>query len=457
VRQERFDAAWLGLRERADAAARSEALASRVRAELTGPLVVHDLGSGTGSMVRWVSRFLPRARWVLHDRDPELLTLAPDGVERRVTDLAALTADDLSDAGLVTASALLDVLTAGEVETVVAACAQRRVPALLTLSVVGRVELDPPHPLDAAVAAAFDAHQRRTVAGRRQLGPDAVGVTARAFVASGAAVDVRPSPWLLGSADAELVGAWLRGWVGAAAHRAPDLALEGYLADRIAAARAGRLHVTVHHADLLARWPEPVPEQYDVLDRPDLEELGAPGVRRESPGSGEPRAARGTEEERRHDEVQLVDQPGREERRVDDGAALDEQLPDAAPREIAEQAGEQVGKPGESPGVHHLCELAESAPQRADRGGRGEHQPLGTRDGEERRRGVEGARPGQSDLGGARGQAPRDPGLATSGRPHEQPRVVGADGARSDEDRVGRGADGVDPVEVGGRREDEPT
>jgi hypothetical protein len=456
IGEERFDAAWLGLREPADAAARSAALVSRVLAELPAPAVVHDLGSGTGSMVRWLAPRLSGARWVLHDRDPDLLALAPDGVERRITDLAALTAGDLPDAGLVTASALLDVLTAAEVETIAGACARLRVPALLTLTVVGRVDLDPPHPLDAAVAAAIDAHQRRTVAGRRQLGPDAVGVATRAFVTSGAAVDVRPSPWVLGGADADLLGAWLRGWVGAAAQRRPDLALEGYLADRLTAARAGRLRVTVHHADLLARWPEPVPEQHDVLDRADLDELGAPGAGGEPSGSGEPRPARGAEEERRHDEVQLVDQPDREERRVDGGAALDEQLPDAAPREITEQTGQQVGEPGGSSGVHDLGELAEPAPQLAYGGGRGVHEPLGAACREERRRGVEVAGPGESDLRGARGQGPCDPGPATRGRPHEQPRVVGADGARTDEDRVGRRADGVDPVEVGGRREHEP-
>jgi hypothetical protein len=262
INEQRFDAAWLGLREPADAVARCAELVASLRAELTGPVVVHDLGSGTGSMARWVSRLLPQARWVLHDRDPELLALAPDGAQRRVGDLAELTADDLADAGLVTASALLDVLTAAEVGAIAAACAGRRVPALLTLTVVGRVEIDPPSPLDATVAAAFDAHQRQTVAGRRQLGPDAVGVAVRDFVARGASVDVRPSPWLLGREDADLAGAWLRGWVGAAAEQRPDLPLDGYLADRLAAARAGRLRVVVHHADLLAHWPERESEQH---------------------------------------------------------------------------------------------------------------------------------------------------------------------------------------------------
>jgi hypothetical protein len=435
-----------------DAAARSAALASIVRAELPAAPVVHDLGSGTGSMARWVSRFLPHARWVLHDRDGELLALAPAGVERRIGDLAALTADDLADAGLVTASALLDVLTAAEVETIVAACARRRVPALLTLTVVGRVELDPPHPLDVAVAAAFDVHQRRTVGGRRQLGPDAVGVAVRAFVARGAAVEVRPSPWLLGSADADLVEAWLRGWVGAAAEGRPDLGIEDYLAGRVAAARAGRLRVAVHHADLLATWPEPVAQQHDVVDRADLGELGASGAGGEPPRTGEARPARGTQEERRHDEVQLVDEARREERGVDRGAALDEQLPDAAPRQVAEQIGEFDG----GPGVDDLREPTEPVSERADRGGGGVDESLGLAGGEEGRGGVEVARPGHRDLGRVRRQTPGDPPLPAFAGAHEQSGVVGADGARPHQDRVAARADGVDPVEVCGRREDEP-
>ena len=46
---------WLALREQADARSRSEELA-QIGAELlrAGPVVVHDLGSGTGSMMRWL-------------------------------------------------------------------------------------------------------------------------------------------------------------------------------------------------------------------------------------------------------------------------------------------------------------------------------------------------------------------------------------------------------------------
>jgi len=274
VGDEGFDPGWLDLREAADARARATDLVRAVRAAVAGgptgaaPLVVHDLGCGTGSMVRWLAPRLPGPqRWVLHDRDPALLALAagrlpaaaadgsPVVAETRAGDVTALTAEDLAGAGLVTASALLDLLTAVEVDALAEACAGARCPALFTLSVLGRVELTPDEPLDGHVCAAFDAHQRRVVAGRRLLGPDAVGAAAAAFDVLGAEVEVRPSPWRLGGADRALVEAWLLGWTAAAAEQQPDLPVAPYLERRLAAARAGSLAVTLHHADLLARWP----------------------------------------------------------------------------------------------------------------------------------------------------------------------------------------------------------
>lgn len=74
---------WLRLREPADAAARAEDLLDAVRARLTGytPTVIHDLGSGTGSMSRWLAARLPGPQhWVLHDRDADLLARAAEGM-----------------------------------------------------------------------------------------------------------------------------------------------------------------------------------------------------------------------------------------------------------------------------------------------------------------------------------------------------------------------------------------
>jgi Methyltransferase domain len=248
-------AGWLALREPADAAARSAELADRLT--LRPPVLVHDLGSGTGSMARWLAPRLPVPQhWVLHDRDPNLLALAaralPPGVsaETRVGDLTRLSAADLADASLVTCSALLDMLTAAEIEGLVAACAG--LPALLTLTVVGAVRLDPPHPLDAVVAAAFDAHQRRTVGGRRLAGPDATEIALTAFSNHGIAVEVRETPWRL--RPEPLARAWFDGWLGAALEQDPDLSaqLNGYVPSRMEQLRTGRLRVSVGHRDLYA-------------------------------------------------------------------------------------------------------------------------------------------------------------------------------------------------------------
>jgi hypothetical protein len=262
---------WLGLRESADAAARSAELVERVRRHLAGGprLVIHDLGSGTGSMGRWLAPLLPGPQhWVMYDRDPDLLEharsdmtdTAADGspvtVATRQRDITRLTADDLDGAALVTASALLDMLTAEEVERVVAVCAGAGCPTLLTMSVVGRVALTPPEPLDAEIAEAFNAHQRRTTGGRRLLGPDAVAATVDAFGRRGVGVQVRPSPWRLGPGQADLMSEWFNGWVAAACEQRPELTgpAEAYASSRLAAVAAGRLDVVVEHDDLLAGW-----------------------------------------------------------------------------------------------------------------------------------------------------------------------------------------------------------
>ncbi|OLB81764.1 MAG: trans-aconitate methyltransferase [Actinobacteria bacterium 13_2_20CM_2_71_6] len=265
----RVSAAWLALREAADAAARAPELVEPVRRHLaaTPRTVIHDLGTGTGSMGRWLAPRLPgRQHWIMYDRDPDLLARAmtdmtdtaadgaPVTVETRQRDITRLTADDLDGAGLITASALLDMLTADEVERVVAACAGAGCPTLLTISVVGRVELTPPDPLDADVAEAFNAHQRRTVGGRSLLGPDAVDATVEAFGRHGIGVLVRSSPWRLGADQVELMSEWFRGWVGAACEQRPELArpVAAYARRRLADAAAGRLGVVLQHADLLA-------------------------------------------------------------------------------------------------------------------------------------------------------------------------------------------------------------
>ena len=248
-----FSESWLGLREPADAQARAADLVEM----LPKPVhVIRDLGCGTGSMARWLApQLAPPQHWILADRDPKLLHYATShvrlpevSVEGALSDVTALTAADLDGTDLVTCSALLDLLTEAEIDSLVATLASARVTALFTLSVAGEVSLDPARPEDAAVAAAFDEHQRRVVDGRRLLGPDAPAYAAQAFEKAGATVVTRPSVWQLGPQLPELTAEWLRGWVSAAQEQRPEVGGDDYLA-----ARLDRLpRAAVGHVDLLA-------------------------------------------------------------------------------------------------------------------------------------------------------------------------------------------------------------
>jgi hypothetical protein len=261
---------WLTLREPADAAARAPELVDHLRAHLAAPdgsLLVRDLGCGTGSLGRWLAGRLPGPQtWVLHDRDPGLLALAATGlpavagdgtpvtVRTHEGDLTELGSAELAGTALVAASALLDLLTAREVDGLAATCAEAGCAALLTLTVTGRVVMSPTDPLDAAFAAAFDAHQRRTVDGRQLLGPDAGTAAVDAFERRGATVVTRPSPWRLDARHPALIEEWLRGWIAAACDQQPGLEQVAgpYLRRRLDACAAGELRVTVGHVDVLA-------------------------------------------------------------------------------------------------------------------------------------------------------------------------------------------------------------
>ena len=268
--QVRASSEWLALREPADAAARAPELIEEVRSHLPTDvgMAIHDLGCGTGSMARWLAPQLTGPqRWVLYDRDAELLTLAaaeppdvafdgaPVTIETRMRDITRLDPGELAGASLITASALLDMMTADEIERLVNTCAGQGCPVLIALSVTGDVELTPADPFDRSVADAFNAHQRRTLSGRKLLGPDAIEAAVDGFARVGHEVLVRESPWQLERGQAALVAEWFTNWVAAACEQRPDLGPEtdSYARRRLAEIADGRLSLTVHHQDLLAR------------------------------------------------------------------------------------------------------------------------------------------------------------------------------------------------------------
>ncbi len=251
---------WLALRRAADAAARDRALdlvAEWVAAAPEAdPLTIVDVGAGTGANSAYLESRLPRAaRWVLLDHDSDLLaaSVAVD-TERVVGGIGEL--DGLIRAHhpqLLTCSALLDLLTAAELDELANVLVTHRVAALFSLTVDGTVQLDPPEPQDAALTAAFNAHQAR--AGRP--GSDAAGYLADRCARLGLRVRTADTPWLLDSTAAPLINRLLTERIDAVVEARPELASAAaeWLAARLALLDDGELRVRVGHLDLLITSP----------------------------------------------------------------------------------------------------------------------------------------------------------------------------------------------------------
>jgi hypothetical protein len=223
-----------------------------------------------------------RQAWTVVDHDPALLEALPrtladwadgrglaatrgdggvkiagDGlaltVVGRPADLATAPLPDLfAGADGITASALLDLVSADWLERLAAALGGR--PGLFALSYDGRLAFDPPDPLDDAVHALFDAHQRGDKGLGPALGPDAADVAERVLTGYGFAVRRGDTPWRLGPGDAAIAGELVEGFAAAASEQAPERAAElaAWRMRRLAAVEGGDVRLTVGHADLLA-------------------------------------------------------------------------------------------------------------------------------------------------------------------------------------------------------------
>jgi hypothetical protein len=257
---------WLALREPADAAARSAPLTRALIDTLPrrGALGIVDLGTGTGSNVRYLERFAGHCvggadpNWLLVDADPALLAEAQTrqpGAETRHMNLGTLDAALFAGRDLVTGSALLDLVSERWLESLAAHCRETGAAALFALTYNGRSLCAPAEPEDEAIRAFMNAHQRRNDKGfGRAAGPDASAIAARCFERHGYSVRRERSDWRLMPDDRELQRQLIEGWAEAALEVAPGESsmIRDWLARRIAHVDAGRSLVTVGHDDLAA-------------------------------------------------------------------------------------------------------------------------------------------------------------------------------------------------------------
>ena len=272
---------WLALREPADAASRSVALTQDVADVLDRhhPVSILDLGAGTGSNVRYLASRLPvPQRWLLVDRDPVLLADVPDRmsswaalhghevathgdglvirgqhvdgcIETRCLDLGALEDPGIfSGRHLVTASALLDLVSETWLRTLAWRCRNASAAVLFALTYNGRSRCSPREPEDDAIRELLNRHQRASDKGfGPAAGPSAVGCVARSFAAVGYDVRREASDWTLSPDMRELQRQLIEGWAEAALEISPAQAaiIGNWLDRRIAHVEAGHSLLTV--------------------------------------------------------------------------------------------------------------------------------------------------------------------------------------------------------------------
>jgi hypothetical protein len=284
---------WLALREGADADARSATL-TRAVVDALGPgepLRILDLGTGTGANIRYLLDRFPRRRqqWLAVDRSSALLALLPtriaqwgaargyrvapgnggcvirgNGVEcevdTRQVDLGTLPGSDVfGPRHLVTASALLDLVSERWLRELAAWCRHTHAAVLFALTYNGQSSCEPAEPEDELVLALFNRHQHTDKGlGGPAAGPDAPAVAARCFEEAGFHVLRERSDWRIASGAVAFQRELIDGWARASTEIEPEAAvtIEGWRRRRLRHLEEGRSRLTVGHDDLGA-WLSP--------------------------------------------------------------------------------------------------------------------------------------------------------------------------------------------------------
>ncbi len=254
-----FSAEWLALREPADTAARSESLVRFVAGGAPGPeraaLRALDLGGGTGANIRYLSAKLPSPQhWTLVDDDPALLARVPASVTTHRADLRAVVNEGALFDGcwLVTASALLDLVSDEWLATLVRRCRTAGAAVLFALSYDGRIVCSPEDDDDEEVRRLVNEHQKTDKGFGLALGPAAGARAAQLLTTAGYIVRQAQSDWTLLPSAAEMQRVLFDGWAAAASEMAParKTAIENWRARRIGHIDIGRSRIVVGHTDL---------------------------------------------------------------------------------------------------------------------------------------------------------------------------------------------------------------
>ncbi len=290
-----FSLDWLGLREPLDMESRSPELGAIVAQALRhtesrdGPIDVVDLGAGTGANLRYLAPLLGGPQnWLLAEEDSSLI----DAVNPRMriwadsngahvserhgrlivhathfecrircvgVDVAAeLDRVNLPRRCLVTASALLDLVSENWLDQLAHRSMRAGASVCFTLTYNGRIRPTPVEPEDRTAAELFNRHQLGDKGFGPALGPDAGRRGAEIFENCGYRTRSGGSDWRIKPGQRALQRALLDDWFDAVIEIDPDRAgeLRNWRDRRRAHIDANRSEFIVGHTDVIG-WPGP--------------------------------------------------------------------------------------------------------------------------------------------------------------------------------------------------------
>jgi hypothetical protein len=189
-----------------------------------------------------------------------LLAQVPSYATTRCLELGSLDDPGLfSGRHLVTASALLDLVSTSWMVSLAGRCRAAGAAGLFALNYDGRSLCWPREPEDDMVLELFNRHQRASDKGfGLAVGPDAADCVSRCFAAAGYSVRRERSDWELRPTLRDLQRRLIAGWAQAAAEIAPgrtDL-IRSWLARRLDHVERGRSWVHVGHQDVAVWLPK---------------------------------------------------------------------------------------------------------------------------------------------------------------------------------------------------------
>lgn len=244
---------WLALREPADHGARDLALLAMAASSVPPGTTVLDIGCGTGSTLRaFENAGLDTLKWRLLDNDADLLAMAKSlhpQVETILGNLGDVGSIALDGVGLVSASALLDLMSHDWVTALAKRLHRANLPFYAALNYDGVMNWSPEQPADGIVVEHFNTHQQTEKGTGRALGPTSGETAAHIFEELGFDVFVARSPWTIGPVQAALQRQLLNGIIEAVAEIDKTTALDW---GKTRTAAVGHSLAHIGHLDLLA-------------------------------------------------------------------------------------------------------------------------------------------------------------------------------------------------------------